>query len=64
MTNSAEGREILVGIDPARDCHMLLAWAADEAHRRRLPLRLLVAAPAWWQYPHSTTSSTSMRPHT
>lgn len=56
MTNSAEGREILVGIDPARDCHMLLAWAADEAHRRRLPLRLLVAVPAQHHIEHIDAS--------
>ncbi|MFF2253089.1 universal stress protein [Streptomyces sp. NPDC058142] len=56
MTNTAEGREILVGIDPARDCHMLLAWAADEAHRRRLPLRLVVAVPAQHQIEHVDAS--------
>ncbi|MFJ6479845.1 MULTISPECIES: universal stress protein [unclassified Streptomyces] len=41
-----KGHDIVVGIDPARDWHLPLAWAADEAHRRRLPLRLvLVVAP-------------------
>ncbi|MFE9484215.1 universal stress protein [Streptomyces spororaveus] len=41
-----KGHHIVVGIDPARDWHLPLAWAADEAHRRRLPLRLvLVVAP-------------------
>ncbi|MCX5010325.1 universal stress protein [Streptomyces sp. NBC_00555] len=38
-------RDIVVGIDPARDWHLSLAWAADEAHRRRLPLRLVLAVP-------------------
>ncbi|MGZ9934756.1 universal stress protein [Streptomyces sp. NC-S4] len=38
-----KGRDIVVGIDPARDWHLPLAWAADEAHRRRLPLRLVLA---------------------
>ncbi|MFD7553784.1 universal stress protein [Streptomyces sp. NPDC059835] len=39
------GLDIVVGIDPARDWHLPLAWAADEAHRRRLPLRLVLAVP-------------------
>ncbi|MGW7459447.1 universal stress protein [Streptomyces sp. NPDC054797] len=39
----AEGREIVVGIDPVRDWHLALAWAADEAHRRKLRLRLALA---------------------
>ncbi|MCC0094484.1 universal stress protein [Streptomyces flavotricini] len=38
-------RNIVVGIDPARDWHLVLAWAADEAQRRRLPLRLVLAVP-------------------
>ncbi|MCX4649946.1 universal stress protein [Streptomyces sp. NBC_01446] len=60
MTNTAAGREILVGIDPARDCHMLLAWAADEAHRRRLPLRLLVAVPAQLDSQHVDATTQMM----
>ncbi|MFD0373774.1 universal stress protein [Streptomyces sp. NPDC127112] len=39
------GHNIVVGIDPDRDWHLPLAWAADEAHRRRLPLRLVLAVP-------------------
>ncbi|MFJ7587521.1 universal stress protein [Streptomyces sp. NPDC097617] len=39
------GRDIVVGIDPARDWHLPLAWAADEAQRRRLPMRLVLAVP-------------------
>ncbi|MFJ4316589.1 universal stress protein [Streptomyces lavendulae] len=38
-------RDIVVGIDPERDWHLALAWAADEAQRRRLPLRLVLAVP-------------------
>ncbi len=43
-------RDIVVGIDPDRDWHLALAWAADEAQRRRLPLRLVLAVPP----PHDT----------
>ncbi|AXE24248.1 universal stress protein [Streptomyces globosus] len=46
MTGPREGaRDILVGIDPVRAWHLCLAWAADEAQRRRLPLRLVLAVP-------------------
>ncbi|MFD5619721.1 universal stress protein [Streptomyces yangpuensis] len=38
-----KGHAIVVGIDPARDWHLPLARAADEAHRRRLPLRPVLA---------------------
>ncbi|WP_314245179.1 universal stress protein [Streptomyces sp. DSM 40907] len=38
-------RDVVVGIDPARDWHLPLAWAADEAQRRRLPLRPVLAVP-------------------
>ncbi|MCX4784932.1 universal stress protein [Streptomyces sp. NBC_01221] len=40
-----ERRELVIGIDPARNWHLSLAWAADEAHRRGLELRLVVAVP-------------------
>ncbi|MFD5619739.1 universal stress protein [Streptomyces yangpuensis] len=40
---AAERHEIVVGIDPVRDWHLPLAWASDEAHRRRTGLRLVVA---------------------
>ncbi|WP_030202740.1 universal stress protein [Streptomyces sp. NRRL S-87] len=36
---------IVAGIDPTREWHLPVAWAADEAHRRRLPLSLVVAQP-------------------
>ncbi|MFF8713231.1 universal stress protein [Streptomyces sp. NPDC015184] len=50
MTSGTQHRDIVVGIDPVRDGHLPLAWAADEAHRRRLALRLVVAVPP----PHDT----------
>ncbi|MEU6849419.1 universal stress protein [Actinacidiphila alni] len=40
-----EGRDIVVGIDPVSDWHLPLAWAADEAQRRGLSLRLVLAVP-------------------
>ncbi|WUT00741.1 universal stress protein [Streptomyces sp. NBC_00708] len=45
MSGTTEHREIMAGVDPARDWHPALAWAADEAQRRRAPLRLVVAVP-------------------
>ncbi|MFJ6479160.1 hypothetical protein ACIQK6_03285 [Streptomyces sp. NPDC091682] len=46
MNGHQPGRHgIVVGIDPDRERHLPLAWAADEAHRRRLPLRLVLAVP-------------------
>ncbi|MGW3399863.1 universal stress protein [Streptomyces hydrogenans] len=50
MTTTPEHREIVVGVDPVREGHLALAWAADEALRRRLALRLVVAVPP----PHDT----------
>ncbi|MFB6690945.1 universal stress protein [Streptomyces virginiae] len=44
-SHPAGGRDIVVGIDPDRDWHLALAWAADAAQRRRLPLRLVLAVP-------------------
>lgn len=40
------GGAVVVGLDPAKDWHLPVAWAADEAHRRRIPLSLVVAVPA------------------
>ncbi|WP_307797646.1 universal stress protein [Streptomyces laculatispora] len=40
-----ERHELVMGIDPARNQHLALAWAADEARRRGLDLRLVVAVP-------------------
>ncbi|MFB6578481.1 universal stress protein [Streptomyces sp. NPDC056402] len=46
MNGHQPGRHgIVVGVDPDREWHLPLAWAADEAHRRRLPLRLVLAVP-------------------
>ncbi|MCY0922515.1 MULTISPECIES: hypothetical protein [unclassified Streptomyces] len=50
MTDIAEGRDIAVGIDPAGGWLLPLAWAADEAHRRNVRLRLVLAVPS----PHDT----------
>jgi nucleotide-binding universal stress UspA family protein len=45
MTNLSQGQEIMVGIDPRDPAVPALAWAADEADRRALPLRLVLAVP-------------------
>ncbi|MGW2270164.1 universal stress protein [Streptomyces yangpuensis] len=52
------GREVVVGIDPARDWRLALAWAADEAQRRRLTLHLVVAVP-----PQHDTQHVDDTPH-
>ncbi|MFD9025334.1 universal stress protein [Streptomyces parvulus] len=43
MRSDTQSPPIVVGIDPAPEKHLALAWAADEARRRRLPLRLVYA---------------------
>ncbi|MGW2613502.1 universal stress protein [Streptomyces sp. NPDC001500] len=45
MKNTAVSDEVIVGIDPRRRPDPALAWAVDEAVRRRSPLRLVVAVP-------------------
>ncbi|MFB7368865.1 universal stress protein [Streptomyces sp. NPDC056222] len=45
MTGTAEHRDIVAGIDPARDGHLAPAWAVDDAHRRDPVLRLVAAVP-------------------
>ncbi|MCX4572672.1 universal stress protein [Streptomyces sp. NBC_01571] len=45
MKNTAVRNEVIVGIDPRERPDPVLAWAVDEAVRRRLPLRLVVAVP-------------------
>ncbi|MFI8304542.1 universal stress protein [Streptomyces sp. NPDC085927] len=45
MQNTAVRNEVIVGIDPREQSVPALAWAADEAVRRRSPLRLVVAVP-------------------
>ncbi|MGW7456274.1 universal stress protein [Streptomyces sp. NPDC054797] len=42
---ATEGSGIVVGVDPLRNWHLALAWAADEAQRRRIPLRVALAVP-------------------
>ncbi|MCI0383087.1 universal stress protein [Streptomyces sp. CNQ085] len=43
MTSSQVRRPIVVGVDPDPSRRSALAWAADEAARRRLPLRVVHA---------------------
>ncbi|MGW0208424.1 universal stress protein [Streptomyces sp. NPDC003233] len=43
MSGPGDGRPIVVGVDPDPVHRMALAWAADEAARRRLPLRAVHA---------------------
>ncbi|MFB9581019.1 universal stress protein [Streptomyces goshikiensis] len=43
--SGSRGCDIVVGVDPVREWHLPLAWAADEAQRRRLHLRLVLAVP-------------------
>lgn len=43
MARSDEHRPIVVGVDPDPSKRMALAWAVDEAARRRVPLRLVHA---------------------
>ncbi|WP_370415931.1 universal stress protein [Streptomyces fradiae] len=45
MTSTTDRGNIVVGIDPLKNWHMALAWAADEAHLRERGLRLVVAVP-------------------
>ncbi|MGW2678982.1 universal stress protein [Streptomyces sp. NPDC001436] len=58
-----QGRDIVVGVDPVRDWHLAVAWAADEAHRRRLPLRLVLALPPQHDIQHidDTAQQTALR---
>ncbi|CAL9281533.1 universal stress protein [Streptomyces griseoincarnatus] len=43
MTGADGRRPIVVGVDPDPEKRLALSWAADEAQRRRLPLRLVHA---------------------
>ncbi|MGW1508096.1 universal stress protein [Streptomyces sp. NPDC002394] len=45
MTRTTARRDIAIGIDPVKNWHLALAWAADEAHLRGVGLRLVVAVP-------------------
>lgn len=46
MTNPLGHRPVVLGVDPDPAKRMALAWAVDEAARRRLPLRLVHAQGA------------------
>ncbi|OKK03728.1 hypothetical protein AMK26_20080 [Streptomyces sp. CB03234] len=64
MTNAAASRnEVLVGIDPREVSVPVLAWAADEAVRRGLSLRLLLSVPPMHDTQHvdTTPQYTSLR---
>ncbi|WOP38986.1 universal stress protein [Streptomyces sp. Li-HN-5-13] len=59
MTSPPDVRPIVVGIDPDPSNRLALAWAADEADRRRLPLRLVhtrQAPPARYRTAEPTTA--------
>ncbi|MGA5276356.1 universal stress protein [Streptomyces cellulosae] len=43
MTGADGRRPIVVGVDPDPEKRLALSWAADEAERRKLPLRLVHA---------------------
>ncbi|MFJ3306694.1 universal stress protein [Streptomyces sp. NPDC086549] len=43
MSRPSDRRPIVVGVEPEPAKRMVLAWAADEAARRRVPLRLVHA---------------------
>ncbi|MFF6995521.1 universal stress protein [Streptomyces sp. NPDC008313] len=45
MKNTTVRNELIVGIDPQEQCVPVLAWAVEEAVRRRLSLRLVTAVP-------------------
>ncbi|MGW4378898.1 universal stress protein [Kitasatospora sp. NPDC004531] len=45
MTSPAEARPIVLGVDARQVSPMVVGWAAAEADRRGLPLRLVLAVP-------------------
>ena len=53
MTTSSVPREIVVGVDGSSVSDLAVAWAADEAARRHLPLRVLHAYPWETVYPRA-----------
>ncbi|MYV80092.1 universal stress protein, partial [Streptomyces sp. SID1046] len=63
MTDADEHQEIVVGIDPARDWRLPVAWAVDEAGRRRLRLRLVVAVPPQHDTQHVDDTPRSIALH-
>ncbi|MCX4966107.1 universal stress protein [Streptomyces sp. NBC_00654] len=60
MTGTTDRRDIVIGIDPVKNWHLALAWAADEADRRQSRLRLVVAVPP----PHHTQHVDNSPRHT
>ncbi|WP_329320618.1 universal stress protein [Streptomyces sp. NBC_01262] len=46
MKTSVERGAVVVGLDATPSARLALAWAADEAARRRLPLHLVIAVDA------------------
>ncbi|MFI2368003.1 universal stress protein [Streptomyces sp. NPDC018833] len=55
MTNTAVRDEILIGVDPREQSVPALAWAADEAVRRGLSLRLVLSVPPLHDTQHVDT---------
>ncbi|MFI8100546.1 hypothetical protein [Streptomyces sp. NPDC086023] len=53
MTTTGRPCDILVRIDPARNWYASLTRAAEEARRRGLGLRIVMAAPAPEATPHA-----------
>ncbi|MFB6615621.1 hypothetical protein ACIGFK_01780 [Streptomyces sp. NPDC085524] len=53
MTTTSEPCEILLRIDPARNWYASLTRAAEEARRRGLGLRIVMAAPSVEETPHA-----------
>lgn len=58
MISHVNRQEVVIGIDPVKDWHLALAWAVDEAHRRKLALRLVVVVP-----PQHDTQHVDGTPH-
>ncbi|WP_156724884.1 universal stress protein [Streptomyces apocyni] len=56
MMSSAARDEVLVGVDPREVSVPVLAWAAAEAARRGVPLRLLLSVPPLHETRHVDTS--------
>lgn len=63
MSDAGAHEEIVVAIDPARDWRLPLAWAVDEAGRRRLRLRLVVAVPPQHDTQHVDDTPRSIALH-
>ncbi|MFJ6140674.1 universal stress protein [Kitasatospora sp. NPDC092286] len=53
MTSASERRPVVLGVDTLTPGRMVVAWAADEADRRRLSLRMVHALPPVSEDPHA-----------